>query len=513
MGQTKRSSTTATFPPDELVATRIEVTRIRQYDRNPRRQQNPEYDRIKASIRAGGLDQPLVLTQEPGSTDYVLHTGGNTRLRILKELYEETADDRYYWVDCVVRAWSQESTVLLAHLRENELRGGLSFIDRAQAVFDVKSLLEAELAIETVSQRQLETLFRERGFNLSHSTISRMGYAVHTLWPVMPKALSGGLGRPQIEKIRSLERAARHIWLHRELGDDSVFDTVFAELCRRYDSADWDIQPLRTALQYEIAVESEQSEHIIHLEIEAHLTGRPFDVVVIPDDDIETACQTSESGKPVAGVEGSQPASLSSKPRPQYTSRERDEVEAEEPNDASPQNTAMPTVPTGVARDLGAMDVPALRSRLHATATRLAEHHGLGGCVSPLPDHGLGFILADVPPAELTETLDQEMLGLVSSLWWQLAACSEVTAAPVDMLLDYLDESSILHQALVAHDAELLFSNVWTLDPGHIGCQLWQRLNPEDWQLLLQMMETYRVLKAQALETGLQLWGAEEGDN
>ena len=138
MGQTKRSSTTATSPPDELVATRIEVTRIRQYDRNPRRQQNPEYDRIKASIRAGGLDQPLVLTQEPGSTDYVLHTGGNTRLRILKELYEETADDRYYWVDCVVRAWSQESTVLLAHLRENELRGGLSFIDRAHAVFDVK---------------------------------------------------------------------------------------------------------------------------------------------------------------------------------------------------------------------------------------------------------------------------------------------------------------------------------------------------------------------------------------
>ena len=42
MGQTKRSSTTATSPPDELVATRIEVTRIRQYDRNPRRQQNPK---------------------------------------------------------------------------------------------------------------------------------------------------------------------------------------------------------------------------------------------------------------------------------------------------------------------------------------------------------------------------------------------------------------------------------------------------------------------------------------
>lgn len=29
---------------------------------------------------AEGLDQPLVLSQEPGSSEYVLHSGGNTRL-------------------------------------------------------------------------------------------------------------------------------------------------------------------------------------------------------------------------------------------------------------------------------------------------------------------------------------------------------------------------------------------------------------------------------------------------
>ncbi len=154
-----------------------------------------------------------------------------------------------------------------------------------------------------------------------------------------------------------------------------------------------------------------------------------------------------------------------------------------------------------------------MRRHLYATAARLAEHHGLGDRVIPLADHGLGFLVTDVPPTELTETLDQEMLGLVSLLWWQLAACSEVTAGPVDVLLNYLEESSILHRALASQDAELLFSNVWTLDPGHMGCQLWQQLNPEDWQLLLQMMETYRALKRRAFDAGFPLWDTAEGDS
>ena len=124
-------------------------------------------------------------------------------LRILKELLDETGDERFRWIDCVVKPWSQESNVLFAHLRENELRGGLPFIDKALAVFEAKSLLESEMGVESLSQRQLEELFRERGFGLSHSMISKMGYAVETLWPLMPKALAAGLGRPQVEKMNA----------------------------------------------------------------------------------------------------------------------------------------------------------------------------------------------------------------------------------------------------------------------------------------------------------------------
>ena len=272
---------------DTEMVTHIEVARIRNYALNPRRHENPEYHRIKASIRAEGLDQPLVITQEPGAEDYVLQAGGNTRLRILKELYEETGEGRFYRVNCLFKPWAEASSLLFAHLRENELRGSLPFIDKALAVFEAKRLLEDELAIDELSQRQLETLFRERGFSLSHSMISKMGYAVHTLWPIMPNALSAGLGRPQIERIRSLERAARRIWERRELGDVSVFDMIFSELCRRYDDAEWDIQPLRASLENEIAEEAEQSLQAIRLEMEACLAGKEFVVITSPVSETE----------------------------------------------------------------------------------------------------------------------------------------------------------------------------------------------------------------------------------
>ena len=71
-------------------ASRVEITRIHSYERNPRRSQNPEYDRIKASILESGMDQALSITQRPGETDYIVQAGGNTRLQILKELYETT---------------------------------------------------------------------------------------------------------------------------------------------------------------------------------------------------------------------------------------------------------------------------------------------------------------------------------------------------------------------------------------------------------------------------------------
>ena len=157
-------------------------------------------------------------------------------------------------------------------------------------------------------------------------------------------------------------------------------------------------------------------------------------------------------------------------------------------------------------------DVDALRHQLWDCASALAAAHGLREIVIQLPDQGLGFLLIGVPPQDLTETLDADMLALVSALWWQLAASSELTMAPVDSVLAYLDEASMLHQALASHDAGLLFNSVWTPDPGHLSSQLWQQLNPPEWQHLLQLMDAYRAIKRLAYDRGIELWVSDQGD-
>lgn len=499
---------------------RLEITCLKAYEYNPRRGENPEYDRIKASIRTDGMDQPLVITRRPGESDYVVGAGGNTRLHILRALYQETGEDRFYWVDCLFKPWRQESSLLLAHLRENDLRGPLSFIDKARAVFEAKRLLEQEMGRDNLSQRQLATMLRDRGYSLSHGLISQMGYAVHTLLPVIPQALQSGLGRPQMERIRALDRAARQIWKDRDLGDDQSFDAVFAALCGRYDGIEWDLDSLRGAIETEIAEALELSVQAIRVELDAHLLGGVIDVptpdpvpVAVSPSKVDTSAGTSAvdpggakavretpdgpAGEKTAAapkVESTAPAGDSDTPPATSSQSSTDAVE-----DPSPRSITSSKPP--------ATDLKSLRARAWTLAARLAQRNGIADLVAPLSGKGLGFILRDVPDPSLADQLDADTLGQVSMLWWHLAACAEMTVAPLEAVVATLSDDSILRQALDNQDAGLLFNSVWTLDPGHTAYRLWRQLGDQDWQDLLNLMDTYRLIHRAAADTQVRLWG------
>ena len=79
----------------------LDVREIALYDHNPRQSANPKFEVIKASIWAHGMDQPLIVTQRPGETGYMMGAGGNTRLKILQALYEETGEVRFREVSCI----------------------------------------------------------------------------------------------------------------------------------------------------------------------------------------------------------------------------------------------------------------------------------------------------------------------------------------------------------------------------------------------------------------------------
>ncbi|MGX2041521.1 hypothetical protein ACWJKU_15535 [Methylocaldum sp. MU1018] len=101
---------------DPLTTTQM-LLEIKPYDRNPRRELNPRYHDIKDSIRAhAGLNNPLTVTRRPGDELFMVESGGNTRLMILKELWQETQHESFRRVHCLFVPWKSESHVLSAHL-------------------------------------------------------------------------------------------------------------------------------------------------------------------------------------------------------------------------------------------------------------------------------------------------------------------------------------------------------------------------------------------------------------
>ncbi|MEC8917625.1 MAG: ParB family protein [Pseudomonadota bacterium] len=197
--------------PTREQAMSLTLDQLRSYDRNPRTQHNPKYDEIKESIKAVGLKQKLTVTQRPGDDRYMISDGGNTRLSILNELYQETGDKRYYHQDCHFVPWQGEINVLAGHLAENDNRGQLSWIERARGIFEAKRMIEEE-AGETISQRELTKRLRVLGYTINHSHISKMLYTIEHFLPTLPLTLDAGMGKGQIEKLISYRQFCDECW-------------------------------------------------------------------------------------------------------------------------------------------------------------------------------------------------------------------------------------------------------------------------------------------------------------
>ena len=168
---------------DPVAETQMVVTidELQPYDRNPRRTApNPQYHEIKESIRHSGLHNTLTITRRPGEQFYIIESGGNTRLQILRELWEETRDETFYRLSVVFRPWKRESVVLAKHLVENNVRGGMTFWDNANGFMELKALLEEE-AGQSVSLRQFEEILRTEGVSCNKSDLAKFGFAVKYL--------------------------------------------------------------------------------------------------------------------------------------------------------------------------------------------------------------------------------------------------------------------------------------------------------------------------------------------
>ncbi|MGU2180471.1 ParB family protein [Pseudomonas aeruginosa] len=246
----ERNGPSAAALTDPIADTPMVVTldELRPYEHDPRVTRNPAYEEIKTSIRERGLDAPPAITRRPGEAHYIIRNGGNTRLAILRELWSETKEERFYRVPCLFRPWPArgEIVALTGHLAENELRGGLTFIERALGIEKAREFYEQGSG-QSLSQSELARRLTADGYPVPQSHISRMADAVRYLLPAIPNLLYGGLGRHQVERIAVLRKACERIWERRALNQSLAVDfaTLFQDVLSQFDAQSEDFSPQR----------------------------------------------------------------------------------------------------------------------------------------------------------------------------------------------------------------------------------------------------------------------------
>lgn len=217
----------------------VTLMQLRPFDGNPRKTKNPKFEEIKESIRMRGLDFAPNITKRPGDDFYIIADGGNTRLQALNELWEETQDPKYWSIRCLYKPWDGDEnqgtlSCLIGHLTENDLRGDLSFVERALAIAEIKAMYE-KTDDQKLSHRQLSEKLKSDGYSVSYSLLARMEQCLTYLYPYIPNVLLTGMGKPQIEKLLALHNNALSVW-QKQLFDDSTFLSIWEKVLRDVDA-------------------------------------------------------------------------------------------------------------------------------------------------------------------------------------------------------------------------------------------------------------------------------------
>lgn len=226
--------------PVSEMAMVLTLDQLRPNPDNPRTSRNPRYQEIKASIRARGLDSIPKVTRDPDGDDvYIFSDGGNTRYQILTELWQETGEERFYRIHTIFKPWPGRLKCVIGHLAENEVRGDLTFIEKAFGVHKARAIQEEQLG-RSVTLRELEMLLNQEGYPVSNSSISRMEDTIKYLFPYLEELLVAGMSRGQIIPLLNLRTAAENTWSKFSISTEPLykFETVFGQTCQGFNSPD-----------------------------------------------------------------------------------------------------------------------------------------------------------------------------------------------------------------------------------------------------------------------------------
>ena len=507
-------------PGDPIVPTQLllDVTQIRRYEQDPRQHANAQFEEIKASILAqGGVNNPLTVTRRPGEEHYIIEAGGNTRLRALQELWDETRDERFHFTHVLFKPWESESQILTRHLIENELRGEMLFVDKALGLEALRRQWAAESGVDNLSRSEFQRRLKAAGFAISGRAIIRLHFAAQIAQSLPEATADPSFGVDVVDRIMALHGAARRFWADQSLMEEE-FPAAWDRALVESDSPEFSL----VALQHNLACimgewVSSKDAGDISLELDCLIYERRGEST---GETPPSAPVIASTGAPVDGEAYPEGPALHAQPESQTDWREEDAGEpapaswSGEPDVTEPESPASGTADPGKGRadtprgefgpgatpsPIPVNDLKSLKARAYVLAQRIAQHYRMGPIIAPAPQTHFGFILTDTPHNTLDETPKHIP---IEQVWWLLYGfChqEEIDAALLDRLAP---ADSEFRRFAPSCDPVELAGILLSKEPPLSGPSFMRVISSvEDRELqdLIDLMATYRELRVHFL--------------
>jgi ParB family protein of integrating conjugative element (PFGI_1 class) len=361
----------------------LPVDTIHPYEHNPRRAGNDRFEDIKASVRANGIRTPLTVTRRPGETHFIVESGGNTRLLAIQQLWAETGDARYQKLLVLFRPWQSESHVLTSHLIENELRGEMSFWDKACGVVSLKARLEAEKGVP-LSIRQLEEAIKGLGLSINTATLAHYLFATERL-ATLGEAITSLSGLDVKTLQPRLNAMKRHALVRASIAEHDLYAGSFEPVFRRF------ADKFRKTSAFSVVALARVCEEALALRLGEHV------------DTVRAALDTSPRGATTPPTSATN-NSIAGAPRAS---------EAPSANPSSPGEAGVSTsnAPQIAVAELAALPrgpvpqqaAPGASAKLIAAVRAFAATSGVGDLLQIAPGNPIGYVLRGAPaPSEGT---------------------------------------------------------------------------------------------------------------
>jgi ParB family protein of integrating conjugative element (PFGI_1 class) len=207
------------------------IDRIDLYEKNPRTTPGENYEQLKESIRVLGIKHPFSVTRRPTARNYVVAAGGNSRLRAVKELFNETQDKKFASVEVIETPYTSELRMFADHIIENNARDPLHFWDNSRALAELKREIEVETgkplglrtALSAFAEQGVHVDFASLGFALfAVNRLSSLGQAAYRLSMMAVRRL-----QPELNKLVRLAERAGH-------AEDEIYQQTLNAAFNRY---------------------------------------------------------------------------------------------------------------------------------------------------------------------------------------------------------------------------------------------------------------------------------------